>query len=227
MSDRSTAELVDSVLDGTASPAEESRLRDITEQSPAARRELESMQQVFGDLELLRDEPVPDMAEEILAELRRRRERRPEAAIVHFPASRNRRNWFIAGWAAAAVLAVALFLPIVRSRIDDPQAAGAMIGRTPDAAQVTRVSSASGTLTVTARRTGRTISIESDAPAGPLRLRWYDGTLAAGEERKPAAEMTIECSASRCPPVTFHTQSTPVTLTVSRPGGDSLDIVIR
>ncbi len=234
MTNDTANELIHSVLDGEAPAGAEADLEVITARSADARRELESMKQVFRELELAKDVDVPPaLKDDILRELRKRAAERGSDRVVGFPTGApafRRGRMFVAGWAAAAVLAIVVVYPLVRSSVEDSGsgASGAMVARSEEWAEVARASSPTGAITLTVRRKAERIEVETTSRApGPVRLRWQGASITLEGAASPEAGITLDCRTSGCPKATFRVApGSPATITGIDPGGETVEVVV-
>lgn len=220
-------ELIHAVLDDEASPDQKARLQELAARSPDVREEFEAVRQLFADLKAAGQTEVPaGLAENVLRELRRRP--RPPAPVRAFePARARRRNLFVAGWAAAAILAIVVAWPLVRPAIDDPAvSSGAMVDRETGWSEVARAVTPSGSMSATLRRNGDAFSIEASLRSpGSVRIAWTGGIAPRAATAGP--EMTVACPEQQCQAAGFvRTSGAAATVHLTSPEGETLDVAI-
>lgn len=221
-------DLIQTVLDGEASPAEKSRLEELAAASPQVRQEMEAVQRLFAELKAAGETDVPPgLAESVLRELRRRPAAVEGPVRAFEPARARRRNLFVAGWAAAAMLAIVVAWPLVRPSIEDQSvSSGAMVDHERQWTEIGRAATPSGSMSVTLRRNGDLVSVETSlGNDGSVRIVWSGGL--APRERIEDGTIRIDCPQRRCGPVTFvHTAGQMAAIQLESSHGDILDIEI-
>lgn len=226
MSDQATLEMIHAVLDRQASPTESAKLDVLKQQSPEVRADLTATEDLFRAIRHSGDVELPaGLKDTIMAEIRNRASA-PTSKPVPFPvAPRARRQWLVAGLAAAAAIAIVTFTPLLRP-IEDPsnEVAGTMAARPSSKwIEVARATSTGGTAVL--RKNGELLTLEvTPTASGKVTIAWDPDAVAPRGTPENRGRLDVFCLDSGCPPLNLHSPGAPGRFVVTLPGGESLEL---
>lgn len=226
MSEQGTLELIQTVLDGEASPAEAAELEELANGSSAARAEIEAMEELFNTIGRSGDVPLPaGLKDDIMGAIRARAAASPPEVVPFALASRKRRLWLVASLAAAALIAIVAYAPLLRTIGDDRGGLiGAMVSRPASPwSNVASASSPAGNAVL--QRNGTAVRLEvTSAVPGTVVVSWDASTIALRGNPRSAGRHVLSCPAGGCPAVLFDAAGVPARLAVTLPAGTLLEL---
>lgn len=223
MNDQRALELIQSVLDDAATPAEAAELETLTRHSPAARAALESFRSLYRELERSGDVRPPERMREEILDMLRARSASTEPVVIEAGGRFARRRWIVGSLAAAAVLAIVLAAPFIRRTTDasSDRLQGAMVP-----AGWTEVASAEadGEGMAVLLRQGSTLRLQASRQSdGVIDVSWDSQRLIL-EGSSADGVLRVHCPEGQCPALTFRSTAPEARIGVSFPGGRRLEL---